>query len=211
MVVHATHGGATTTGPDATPPPAICQNLGGGGGGGGGGGAGGAVWGGGGRLEGGGGVWPRGGGFPRWGGLRTTHYYHMRWRAPNAGSSLHSQLHLSRTSSCESGAQSMHGLMKGKHAQKNPALLAPQPPRRQSLKTRGGGGGCRIQGPGPANPPGEATPRSRRTPNVGRAIGAETQAAHRHRRWNTLHCPILRWHGCPCSALWTPATAWGCY
>ena len=32
------HGGATTTGPDATYPPAICQNSGGGGGGGGGGG-----------------------------------------------------------------------------------------------------------------------------------------------------------------------------
>ena len=31
------HGGATTTGPDATYPPAICQNSGGGGGGGGGG------------------------------------------------------------------------------------------------------------------------------------------------------------------------------
>ena len=31
-----THGGATTTGPDATYPPAICQNSGGGGGGGGG-------------------------------------------------------------------------------------------------------------------------------------------------------------------------------
>ena len=29
----ASHGGATTTGPDATPPPAICQNLWGGGGG----------------------------------------------------------------------------------------------------------------------------------------------------------------------------------
>ena len=29
------HGGATTTGPDATHPPAICQNSGGGGGGGG--------------------------------------------------------------------------------------------------------------------------------------------------------------------------------
>ena len=73
------HGGATITGPDATPPPAICQNLGGGGcravGGG---------WlegvGGGGRLEGLGGGRPEGvggGGFGRWGGLRTTHYYHM--------------------------------------------------------------------------------------------------------------------------------------
>ena len=38
------HGGATTTGPDATYPPAICQNSGGGGGGGGGGQSGGGVW-----------------------------------------------------------------------------------------------------------------------------------------------------------------------
>ena len=44
------HGGATTTGPDATYPPAICQNSGGGGGGGGGGGQ---SW---------GGVWPGVGG-----------------------------------------------------------------------------------------------------------------------------------------------------
>ena len=41
------HGGATTTGPDATYPPAICQNSGGGGGGG-------RVWGGSGRGSGGG-------------------------------------------------------------------------------------------------------------------------------------------------------------
>ena len=36
---HPTHGGVTTTGPDATHPPTIFQNWGGGGGGGGGGGA----------------------------------------------------------------------------------------------------------------------------------------------------------------------------
>ena len=51
-------GGATTTGPDATPPSAICQNLGGGGGGGG------AVGAGGGSAGGWGGVlaaWPGGG------------------------------------------------------------------------------------------------------------------------------------------------------
>ena len=48
-------GGATTTGPDATPPPAICQNLGAGGEGG--------------VLP----AWRRGGG----GGLRATHYYNM--------------------------------------------------------------------------------------------------------------------------------------
>ena len=48
------HGGATTTGPDATHPPTIFQNLGGGRG----------SWGGGGFLPGVGGVWPgvRGGG-----------------------------------------------------------------------------------------------------------------------------------------------------
>ena len=80
-----TQGGATTTGPDATPPQAICENLGGGVQLGGGrlegvvgGGVGWRVWWGGGRLEGvGGGVRPWGGGFPRWGGLRATHYYHM--------------------------------------------------------------------------------------------------------------------------------------
>ena len=56
------HGGATTTGPDATHPPAICQNSGGGGGG-----AGGRS--GGGQLGGvGGGFWPWGG-FPKVGGL----------------------------------------------------------------------------------------------------------------------------------------------
>ena len=52
------HGGATTTGPDATHPPAICQNSGGGGGG-----AGGRS--GGGQLGGvGGGFWPWGGFVP---------------------------------------------------------------------------------------------------------------------------------------------------
>ena len=40
LPVPSDHGGATTTGPDATYPPAICQNSGGGGGGGGGGGLG---------------------------------------------------------------------------------------------------------------------------------------------------------------------------
>ena len=54
-------GGATTTGPDATPPPAICQNLQGGGG----------VSG---RVGGGGGIGSLAGGG---GGLRATHYYHM--------------------------------------------------------------------------------------------------------------------------------------
>ena len=48
-------GGATTTGPEATPPPQLSVKTWGGGGG---------------QLE---GV----GGFPRWGGLRATHYYHM--------------------------------------------------------------------------------------------------------------------------------------
>ena len=52
------HGGATTTGPDATYPPAICQNSGGGGGGGGGG----QSWGGSGRGTGGGPAGGRGGG-----------------------------------------------------------------------------------------------------------------------------------------------------
>ena len=60
------HGGATTTGPDATYPPAICQYSGGGG-------AGGSC--GGGRLGGVGGI-SAGGGGPK-GGLRATHYYHM--------------------------------------------------------------------------------------------------------------------------------------
>ena len=57
------HGGATTSGPDATHPPAICQNSGGGGG------AEGAVWGRG-RLEGvgGGGFGRGGGGVPKVGG-----------------------------------------------------------------------------------------------------------------------------------------------
>ena len=61
------HGGATTTGPDATRPPAICQNSGRGGGGGGGGQ--GVVLGGGGQLGGVGGDFGRGGGFPKVGGL----------------------------------------------------------------------------------------------------------------------------------------------
>ena len=47
--------------------------------------------------------------------------------------------------------------MKGKHAKKKKfravGAMAPTP---LSLKTRGGRGrGCRIQGPGPATPPGE--------------------------------------------------------
>ena len=54
------HGGATTTGPDATYPPAICQNSGGGGGGGGGSGRG--SGGGSGRESGGGPAGGRGGG-----------------------------------------------------------------------------------------------------------------------------------------------------
>ena len=62
------HGGATTTGPDMTPPPSYLSKLGGGGLG---------EQFGGGRLEEGGRVGHGGGGFPRWGGLRTTHYYHM--------------------------------------------------------------------------------------------------------------------------------------
>ena len=97
-------GGWTTTGPDATHPPAICQNLGG-------------YW----QFGRGG-----GGGFPRWGGLRATHYYHMhtsrgdvclgvwgfggmyvkalglhlsRGRAPNARSSLRNRRHLYRAPS----------------------------------------------------------------------------------------------------------------
>ena len=61
------HGGATTTGPDATHPPTICQNSGGGGGGVLGGSAGGCR----------GGILAVGGGFSRWGGLRATQYYHM--------------------------------------------------------------------------------------------------------------------------------------
>ena len=62
-----------TTGPDATPPQLSVKT---------GGGAGGQL--GGGRLEGGGGGSAGGcgggGGFPRWGGLRATHYYHMHTR-----------------------------------------------------------------------------------------------------------------------------------
>ena len=63
-------GGATTTGPDATPPPQLSVKTRGGGGS-----AGGSF--GGGSAGGVGGDFGRGGGFQRWGGLRATHYYHM--------------------------------------------------------------------------------------------------------------------------------------
>ena len=66
-VAHGGGGGATTNSPDATTPPLSVKTPGRGGGGSLGGiGLGGEV-----------GDFGRGGGFPRWGGLRTTHYYHM--------------------------------------------------------------------------------------------------------------------------------------
>ena len=76
------HGGAATTGPDATPPQLSVKTWGGGGGGGserswgGGGSAGGCV-----GVEVGWRVWgvpPWGGGVPRWGGLCVTHHYHLQ-------------------------------------------------------------------------------------------------------------------------------------
>ena len=125
--------GATTDGPDATQPPAICQHSGGGGGGGG-------------RLEGVWGVlaaWLGGGGFPRWGGLRATHYYHM---------------HLYSASSCYSGAQK-HRWFDEKEAYTKKGgggAIAAMPPNPLSLKTRGrgglGGGGSHTR-TGPSRPP----------------------------------------------------------
>ena len=118
-------------------------------------------WGGGsaGGCGGGGGFGRGGGGFPRWGGLRATHYYHMhtlhwsRGRAPNAGSSFHSQRHLYSTSSCYSGAQNMHGLMKGQHAQKKIPRRWRHGPKTTISQNPGGGGGGHIQGLGLAVPP----------------------------------------------------------
>ena len=55
-----------------------------------------------------------------WATMRVVHFdaqdpLHLSWgRAPNAGSSLPNQQHLYRASPCETGAQSMDGLMKGK-------------------------------------------------------------------------------------------------
>ena len=95
-------GGATTTGPDATYPPTICQNPGGGG-----------LFGGG-RLEGvWGGVRPRGG-FPRWGGLRATHYYHMH----------------TSTGDVRLGVWGYGGMYPGGAAGPGPCMRPPQPPPR---------------------------------------------------------------------------------
>ena len=57
------------------------------------------------------------------------------------------------------GAQSMDGLMKGKHAQKKFGAVGAMPPNPLSIKTRGGGGGGLGgggQGPGPAAPHGNS-------------------------------------------------------
>jgi len=62
-----------------------------------------------------------------------------RGRAPNAGSLLRNKRHLYSTSSCQSGAQNMDGLMKGKHAQKKLSAVDATPPNPLSLKTQGGG------------------------------------------------------------------------
>ena len=121
------------------------------------------VWGGG-RQEGGGGgggYWqlgPGGGG-----GLRATHYYHMHTSrgclGPWGCRGMYAIIAISRLCQKVLRVFRAKGIVppSTKHGTKNLAPLARWPTHRYLSKLRGGGGlgGCRIQRPGPAAPPGD--------------------------------------------------------